>query len=275
MQTLKKGVGLAAAAAAAAAARGYLTVSLFPDMKKQVAFAENQTTHRLHHAEAMQRSTAMNESKMALKDAGVYFNNGLKFNRLPAARCEPTTQLQHVTTIQIPKTITAAPFLKHAALTPAQKDYLYTMAASYSTTHVRHLITQHYMNVLHRRIRAGYNPEREDLAVCSVILPGTDKTDKPCSEVPTKARHKDKIKTSARNTGKSFLPKIPNRRARTVFKCHSESCCCCISPSCLQPAAVGCVTRKYDSLMKSKGAANGQNSSLSGTTQSRVKCKTS
>ncbi|XP_078133703.1 protein FAM216A [Sander vitreus] len=182
-------------------------------MKKQVTFAENQTIHRLHHAEAMQRSTAMNESKMALKDAGVNFNNGLKFNRLPAARCEP--QLQHVTTIQIPKTITAAPFLKHAALTPAQKEYLYTMAASYSTTHVRHLITQHYVNVLHRCIQAGYNPEREDLAVCSVFSPRTDKTDKPCSEVPTRVRHKDKIKTSARNTGKSFLPKIPNRRARS------------------------------------------------------------
>lgn len=55
-----------------------------------------------------------------------------------------------MTTVQIPKTMTAAPFLKHAALTPAQKEYLYTIAASHSSAHVRDLITQHYMNVLHR-----------------------------------------------------------------------------------------------------------------------------
>ncbi|KAM4541689.1 protein FAM216A [Odontesthes bonariensis] len=44
---------------------------------------------------------------------------------------------------------------RHAALTPAQREYLYTIAASYSTAHVRSLISQHYMNVLHRSIQAG------------------------------------------------------------------------------------------------------------------------
>ncbi|KAL7379829.1 hypothetical protein ABVT39_006637 [Epinephelus coioides] len=94
----------------------------------------------------------MNESKM-VTDAGVNFNNGLRMNRAAAERCEP--QLQHGTTIQIPKTMSTGPFLQHAALTPAQKDYLYTIAASYSTAHVRNLITQHYMNVLQRCVRAG------------------------------------------------------------------------------------------------------------------------
>ncbi|XP_044022222.1 protein FAM216A [Siniperca chuatsi] len=178
-------------------------------MKKQVTFADSQTVHRLHQDEPLPRSTGMNESKMALKDASVNFSNGLKINRPPAARCEP----QHVTTVQIPKTMTAAPFLKHTALTPAQKEYLYTIAASSSAAHVRNLITRHYMNVLHRCIRAGYSPERDDL-VASVTSPGTNESHKHRSEVPSRAKHKEKTNTSGRDPGKSFLPKIPNRQAR-------------------------------------------------------------
>ncbi|XP_041809915.1 protein FAM216A [Chelmon rostratus] len=139
------------------------------------------------------------------------FNNGLKINRLPAARRDP--QLQHVTTVQIPKTMTAAPFLKHTALTPAQKEYLYTIAASYSTTHVRNLITQHYLNVLRRCTRTGHNPEGGDLVRTSVTSQRTNESDKQPSEVFSRVKHKEKTSTSARNAGKSFLPKIPNRRA--------------------------------------------------------------
>ncbi|KAI3368095.1 hypothetical protein L3Q82_026243 [Scortum barcoo] len=119
-------------------------------MRKQVTFAESQTVHRLHRDEPLQRHTGMNESKMA-SAAGVNFNRGLKIHRPTATTCEP----QHVTAVQIPKSMTTAPFLKHAALTPAQKEYLYTIAATHSSAHVRNLITQHYMNVLHRCIRAG------------------------------------------------------------------------------------------------------------------------
>ncbi|XP_074517135.1 protein FAM216A isoform X1 [Sebastes fasciatus] len=180
-------------------------------MKKQVKFAGSHPLRRLHQDEALPRSTGMNDSKMAFKDPGVNFNSGFKINRPPAARCEP--QLQHVTTIQIPKTITAAPFLKHAALTPAQKEYLYTIAASYSTVRVRNLITQHYMNMLHRSIPAGYSSERDDL-VSSVISPGADESDKRRFEVPSRAKHKEKINATAKNPGKSFLPKIPNTQAR-------------------------------------------------------------
>ncbi len=42
----------------------------------------------------------------SLRDA----SNGLKTNRPPAVRGEP--QLEHETTIKIPKTMTAAPFLR-------------------------------------------------------------------------------------------------------------------------------------------------------------------
>ncbi|TKS87180.1 Protein FAM216A [Collichthys lucidus] len=109
-------------------------------MKKQVTFAESRKIRRLYQDDT--RTAETNETKGALKDACMNFNSGVKANR-------------HEATIQIPQTMTAAPFLKHAALTPAQKEYLYTIAASYSTAHVRDLITQHYMNVLHRCIPTG------------------------------------------------------------------------------------------------------------------------
>nr|XP_033499395.1 protein FAM216A [Epinephelus lanceolatus] len=181
-------------------------------MKKQVTFAESQKIHRLHQEEALQRRTGMNKSKMAVTDASVNFNSGLRMNRAAAERCEP--QLQHGTTIQIPKTMSTGPFLQHAALTPAQKDYLYTIAASYSTAHVRNLITQHYMNVLQRCVRAGCSPERDDLVATSVISLGTDASEKHRSKLPLTVKHKAKINTSARSSGKSFLPKIPNSQAR-------------------------------------------------------------
>ncbi|XP_059209939.1 protein FAM216A [Centropristis striata] len=173
-------------------------------MKKQVTFAERQTVHRLHQDEAFPRTIGINESQMALKDAAVNVNSGLKINRSPTASCEP--QHQHGTTIQIPKTMTAAPFLKHAALTPAQREYLYTVAASYSGAHVRNLITQHYMNVLHRCIRAGDKPDGQEIVVSSVNLPGTHKSDKHSSEVLSPVKNKEKIQ--------SYLPKISNRQAR-------------------------------------------------------------
>ncbi|XP_071353758.1 protein FAM216A isoform X2 [Trachinotus anak] len=171
-------------------------------MKKQVTFAESQTVHRLHHDDALPRSV---ETK---SDAGTNFYSGVKINTSPTARTEP--QLQHLTMIQIPKTMTAAPFLKHTALTPAQKEYLYTVAASCSTAHVRSVITQHYMNVLHRRIQAGYNRDRDDLVVTS---PEND-SEKSQSQVSSRVKHKGKRNTSARHPGKSSLPKIPNRQAR-------------------------------------------------------------
>ncbi|XP_042356118.1 protein FAM216A-like [Plectropomus leopardus] len=180
-------------------------------MKKQVTFAEGQTIHRLHQDVALQRNTRVNRSKNALKDGGMNFNSGLTINRPSAPNCEP--QLQHEATIQIPKTMTAAPFLKHAALTPAQREYLYTIAASYSAAHVRDLITQHYMNVLHRCIQAGGNPERGDLVASSVTSPRSDVSDKRRSEVYSRVKHKERKDTSEKNPGKSSLPKISNRQA--------------------------------------------------------------
>ncbi|TMS21770.1 Protein FAM216A [Larimichthys crocea] len=177
-------------------------------MKKQVTFAESRMIRRLYQDDTLPRTAETNETKGALKDTCMNFNSSVKANRQPAVRCE------HEATIQIPQTMTAAPFLKHAALTPAQKEYLYTIAASYSTAHVRNLITQHYMNVLHRCIPTGSKPERDHLDVTSVTLPTTNESVKPRLEVPARPKQEKKINAGARNHGKSFLPKIPNRRTR-------------------------------------------------------------
>nr|XP_055035782.1 protein FAM216A [Misgurnus anguillicaudatus] len=61
-------------------------------------------------------------------------------------------------TICIPKTMTDAPFLQHPGLTPGQKRFLYSIAEAYSKDHMRRLICQHYINVIHRCIRTDLNP---------------------------------------------------------------------------------------------------------------------
>ncbi|KAL3969152.1 hairy and enhancer of split related with YRPW motif [Sarotherodon galilaeus] len=121
-------------------------------------------------------------------------NSGLKISR-PAD--------QRLTDIQIPTSVTTASFLKHTALTPAQRKYLYSIAASYSTEHVRSLVTQHYMNVQYRCIRADYNHKRDILLEASVASPGNDREDhlsKTQSEVSSRSKNKSKI--SARHSGK-------------------------------------------------------------------------
>lgn len=131
-------------------------------------------------------------------------NSGLKISR-PAD--------QRLTDIQIPTSVTTASFLKHTALTPAQRKYLYSIAASYSTEHVRSLVTQHYMNVQYRCIRADYNHKR-DILEASVASPGNDREDhlsKTQSEVSSRSKNKSKI--SARLSGKPSLPK--NKEARS------------------------------------------------------------
>ncbi|KAG7219903.1 hypothetical protein INR49_018762 [Caranx melampygus] len=86
-------------------------------MKKQVTFTESLTIDRLHGHKAAPRRVRREESV-------------LDVNR------SATAEVEHVTVIEIPKTMTGAPFLKHAALTPGQREYLYTIAASYSTAHL-------------------------------------------------------------------------------------------------------------------------------------------
>lgn len=94
---------------------------------------------------------------------------------------------QQVKTIHVPKSMMTAPFLQvtcqqvichipeliyiaeckcsvlqnivimfqHPTLTTGQKRYLYSIANVYSTEHMRRLMKQHYLNVLHRCIKSG------------------------------------------------------------------------------------------------------------------------
>ncbi|XP_063764544.1 protein FAM216A-like [Eleginops maclovinus] len=171
-------------------------------MRKQVSFADSQRSHRLHQDEALQSSIGMDASNIALNDAGVNLNYSLKINP-PAATCD--SQHQRETTITIPKSLTAGPHLKHAALSPAQRKYLYSVAASYSPAHVRQLITRHYMNVLHRCIPADGS---------HVVSSVAEERDRHPSEVHLSAKHRKKIKSGARNSGKPCLAKTSNRKAR-------------------------------------------------------------
>ncbi|XP_047466589.1 protein FAM216A [Mugil cephalus] len=183
-------------------------------MKKQVTFAENLRLHRLHD-EALPR---MNRFKTAaLKDVGV------NINRPTAARRQP--QL-----MQIPKTLTTGPFLKHTALTPAQKEFLYSVAASSSPAHVRDLITQHYMSILHRRTRAGYSPDTDDLDAAAAAATSENMRDKrqikkQQSDASFRLKHKEKTNAAARRSGKSFLPNIThreNRRSNAAASKHGK-----------------------------------------------------
>lgn len=58
----------------------------------------------------------------------------------------------------------------------------------------------------------GRIPEGDDTVGTS--LPETNEGERHRSEVSSQGKHKEKINTSAKNPGKSFLPKIPNRRTR-------------------------------------------------------------
>ncbi|XP_055742550.1 protein FAM216A [Salvelinus fontinalis] len=64
---------------------------------------------------------------------------------------------QQVKTIHVPKSMMTAPFLQHPTLTTGQKRYLYSIANVYSTEHMRRLMKQHYLNVLHRCIKSGHS----------------------------------------------------------------------------------------------------------------------
>ncbi|TWW72460.1 hypothetical protein D4764_16G0009570 [Takifugu flavidus] len=106
------------------------------DVTKRVRFAVTQKVQRRHQDEDLSRTAGTNESQTALTD-------------------NTAARLQQDAALPIPGAVSTAPFLKHTALTPAQREYLCNIAASHSDTHVRGLITQHYMNVLHRCTPSG------------------------------------------------------------------------------------------------------------------------
>ncbi|XP_062867269.1 protein FAM216A [Trichomycterus rosablanca] len=85
-------------------------------------------------------------------------------------------QPQHFNTIQIPKAMLTPPFLQYSALTPGQKQYLCTVCEAYSKDHMRKLMQQHYLNVLHRSIGTGFT-KKSSFTINPAVgtsLPGLD-----------------------------------------------------------------------------------------------------
>ncbi|KAM9707531.1 protein FAM216A isoform 2-T2 [Menidia menidia] len=183
-------------------------------MRKQVTFAETQTVHVLHHEMPLKRGTEIERSEMALNRT----DNGLKMNSAQASRSKKHRSQYKV--VHVPKAMTAAPFLQHTALTPAQREYLYTIAASYSSAHVRSLITQHYMNVLHRRIQASISPNRDGFLITSATS-AENENKKPESKAKSenlfRSKHKAKMHTNG-GSGKFLPPDVPHRKARLLNK---------------------------------------------------------
>ncbi|XP_039543948.1 protein FAM216A [Pimephales promelas] len=148
-------------------------------MKKHVKFLENNTDKsRLHHK----------KSFLPLRPSGLNHVQTGKTNSVFGHKIQPAPlqvpeQDRDITTIHIPKTMTAAPFLQHPGLTPGQKRFLFSIAEAYSKEHMRQLIRQHYMNVLHRCIRtvpdvhhvnvklqmSTYTPDVEHMAISQSI----------------------------------------------------------------------------------------------------------
>ncbi|XP_043078115.1 uncharacterized protein LOC122326952 [Puntigrus tetrazona] len=118
------------------------------------------------------------------------------------ATVQVSEQDQGIKTIHIPKTITAAPFLQHPSLTPGQKRFLYSIAEAYSKEHMRQLICQHYMNVLHRCIRTV--PD----ASVNLNVKVQMSTYTPQEEHTTNSQSAPKSKTKESGKKKTTLPKI-------------------------------------------------------------------
>uniref|UniRef100_A0A665X1Q1 Uncharacterized protein n=1 Tax=Echeneis naucrates TaxID=173247 RepID=A0A665X1Q1_ECHNA len=99
-----------------------------------------------------------------------------------------------------------SPFVRqHGALTPAQRKYLCSVAASCSTDHVRNVIAQHYRNVLHTRIRAGEEELRQSWTCTWSLIPNQSKElpSKPKPQFPSGTKLKGKRNASAKHVCKT------------------------------------------------------------------------
>ncbi|KAM4708997.1 protein FAM216A [Discoglossus pictus] len=74
-----------------------------------------------------------------------------------AAGSQSATETPHVKTVQIPRSMKNAAFLKHPDLTLGQKRYLCSIAKIYSTSHMRTLIDRH----LHPQLPLKYNDSKK------------------------------------------------------------------------------------------------------------------
>ncbi|XP_050949392.1 protein FAM216A [Labeo rohita] len=178
-------------------------------MKKHVKFLENNDKSRLYHKKSfLPRPSGLNHVQTG-KTNSVF---GHKIQR--PATVQVPEQDQGIKTILIPKTITAAPFLQHPGLTPGQKRFLYSIAEAYSKEHMRQLICQHYMNVLHRCIRTvpdenvNLNAKRQ----MSTYTTQEEHTTNSQSTSTRKTKQSGKRSSTSDKVKKTTLPKIINHQ---------------------------------------------------------------
>ncbi|XP_066502035.1 protein FAM216A [Hoplias malabaricus] len=131
---------------------------------------------------------------------------GLKDLDQQSAAPELTEQPQNFNTSQIQHhMMITSSSLQHWSLTPGQKRYLSSMAKTYSEDHVRKLIRQYYLNVLHKAIRTGISDTKD---IGFGLEPASP--DEVHSPKPQKKSGKAKIQKSKR----LVLPKINSHRKR-------------------------------------------------------------
>ncbi|XP_059382142.1 protein FAM216A [Carassius carassius] len=173
-------------------------------MKKDVKFIENSDKSRMYHKKSLLplRQSGLNHVQTG-KTNSVF---GHKIQR-PATEQVPE-QDRGIKTIHIPKTITAAPFLQHPGLTPGQKRFLYSIAEAYSKDHMRQLICQHYMNVLHRCIRTVPDANVNINVKLQVSTYTPQEEPKTNSQSASTSKTKESGKRSSEKVKKTTLPKI-------------------------------------------------------------------
>ncbi|XP_051960583.1 uncharacterized protein LOC127627988 [Xyrauchen texanus] len=170
-------------------------------MKKHVKFLENNSNKSgLYHKTSL----------LPLRSSGLNHVDGDKTNPkfghgMQKATVKVAEQNRDMRTIQIPKTMTAAPFLQHPGLTPGQKRFLYSIAEAYSTDQMRQLICQHYMNVLHRCIRTDLKVNVKQPR--SIYAPEVEYITNP-QTTTCKTKESGKRYLTAEKVKKTTFPKI-------------------------------------------------------------------
>ncbi|XP_058613433.1 protein FAM216A [Onychostoma macrolepis] len=140
------------------------------------------------------------------------------------ANVQVSEQDRGIKTIHIPKTITAAPFLQHPGLTPGQKRFLYSIAEAYSKEHMRQLICQHYMNVLHRCIRTvpDANVNLNVKLQMSACTPQEEPRTNSQSTSTSKKKESGKRSSTSEKVKKTTLPKIVKHQSTDYKQCDIQ-----------------------------------------------------
>ncbi|KAK5910425.1 hypothetical protein CesoFtcFv8_004260 [Champsocephalus esox] len=112
---------------------------------------------------------------------------------------------QPMKTIHVPKSMMAAPFLQHPALTAGQRRYLCSIASVYSTEHMRQQMKQHYLHLLHTCLQSGQNPP------CSRRLGTHQRGENKTKDAVKDVRMKPQGPRKSSNNSDVILPKIINR----------------------------------------------------------------